>query len=126
MENGKCMNCNTDFRYAPYRTKGIYCSNKCQGKYQIKQRFVKGTRFKNSMRKYLVETREYKCDECGVGEIYNGKPLSLQVDHIDGDVKNNEHKNLRFLCPNCHTQTSTWGIGNMSEEGLKRLKRNLV
>ena len=32
----------------------------------------------------------------------------LQVDHIDGNYLNNLKDNLRFLCPNCHSQTSTW------------------
>ena len=45
---------------------------------------------------------EYKCSECGISE-WNGKPLSLHLDHING--KHNDHRieNLRFLCPNCHS-----------------------
>lgn len=51
---------------------------------------------------------EYKCAICGnVGE-WNGKPLSLQLDHIDGVHNNHSLKNLRFLCPNCHSQTETF------------------
>lgn len=44
-------------------------------------------------------------------EFQNGweKELSLQLDHKDGDRKNNTFDNLRWLCPNCHTQTETWG-----------------
>lgn len=51
---------------------------------------------------------EYKCVECGIGSTYNNKSITLQVDHIDGDWKNNIKDNLRFLCPNCHSQTSTY------------------
>jgi hypothetical protein len=36
------------------------------------------------------------------------EPLTLEVDHIDGDNKNNVRDNLRALCPNCHSQTDTW------------------
>ena len=72
------------------------------------------------MRHYLVENTVYECSECGVNEL-NGKHITLQVDHIDGDKENNTFENLRFLCPNCHSQTETWGIGNISEEGRVRL-----
>lgn len=37
-----------------------------------------------------------------------GKALVLHVDHVDGDAWNNEAENLRFLCPNCHSQTATY------------------
>jgi hypothetical protein len=50
----------------------------------------------------------YKCQECGLEEYWNGKKIVLHLDHING--VNNDHKieNLRFLCPNCHSQTSTY------------------
>lgn len=44
---------------------------------------------------------------CGVKD-WNSKKLTLQLDHIDGDKHNNSRKNLRMLCPNCHSQTDTW------------------
>lgn len=47
------------------------------------------------------------CEECGIGEEWNGKMLTLQLDHVDGDHKNNLLGNLRILCPNCHSQTIT-------------------
>lgn len=51
---------------------------------------------------------ENKCSICSLGPEWNGKPLTLQLDHING--KNNDHRpeNLRTLCPNCHTQTETY------------------
>lgn len=51
---------------------------------------------------------EYKCAICGNIGIWNDKKLSLQLDHINGDRKDNRLENLRFLCPNCHTQTETY------------------
>lgn len=47
---------------------------------------------------------------CGIGNEWNGKPLTLQLDHINGDHSDNRLENLRILCPNCHSQTSTWGM----------------
>ena len=49
----------------------------------------------------------YECSECGISE-WNGRKLALHLDHING--KNGDHRleNLRFLCPNCHSQTETY------------------
>ena len=57
---------------------------------------------------------EYKCSMCGICE-WNGKKLSLELDHIDGDKYNNSLKNLRILCPNCHSQTPTYRKKNKIE-----------
>lgn len=50
----------------------------------------------------------YKCAICGLDPLWNQKQLTLQLDHIDGKRNNHTLTNLRFLCPNCHSQTSTW------------------
>ena len=55
---------------------------------------------------------EYKCAICGNPGTWQGKKLCLQLDHINGI--NNDHRlnNLRFLCPNCHSQTDSYGGKN--------------
>lgn len=59
------------------------------------------------------------CAICNQSRLWNGKPLTLQIDHIDGNPFNNIPFNLRFVCPNCHTQTKTFCIGNKK----KRIKQ---
>ena len=65
------------------------------------------------MCKWLKLERDWRCEECGISE-WCDKPLTLEVDHIDGDNSNNELTNLRVLCPNCHSQTPTWRGRNLT------------
>ena len=53
------------------------------------------------------QTLPYECAECGITE-WHGKELSLHLDHINGDSSDHRIQNLRFLCPNCHSQTDTY------------------
>lgn len=81
-----------------------------------KEIFLKNSPENNGtrIRKRLVKLGwEYKCSCCGLSEWQN-KEISLQVDHKNGDNRDNRLVNLRFLCPNCHTQTKTFGARNIS------------
>lgn len=66
------------------------------------------------LRRRIVEEQilKYVCGICGLLPVWNGNALTLQLDHINGDRYDHRKDNLRFLCPNCHTQTETWGSRN--------------
>ena len=65
---------------------------------------------------------EYKCALCGNTGEWNGKELVLQLDHINGVHNDHRLENLRFLCPNCHTQTETYGTKKRKEESSYFIK----
>lgn len=71
---------------------------------------VLGTKFDrrtkaDRLRRALIEIGvPYVCNDCGMEPMWNNKPITLEVDHIDECYWNNVRTNLQFLCPNCHTQ----------------------
>ena len=54
-----------------------------------------------------------RCDWCGLSE-WRGRPLSIQIDHVNGIRDDHRVENLRMLCPNCHSQTDTFAARNRS------------
>ncbi|MFE7468762.1 HNH endonuclease signature motif containing protein [Streptomyces sp. NPDC057499] len=68
-------------------------------------RRVPGDRLKRALVAIGVEQH---CTMCGTGPLWRGRSLPLEVDHIDGDWRNNCPGNLRLLCPNCHSVTDTY------------------
>lgn len=101
-----------------------FCSPTCHQRWryesETKPRIERGRCSVNStLKTYLIRERGAACETCGCPDEWNGKPLALHVDHIDGDSDNNFPTNLRLLCPNCHTQTDTYTARNR-----KNAKRN--
>jgi len=64
--------------------------------------------------------KENRCEQCGIS-TWRGKPLNVQLHHKNGDGSDNRLPNLIFLCPNCHSQTDTYGGRN----GHRRTERHL-
>lgn len=64
----------------------------------------------SDLKKRLIKEglKEDKCEICGCSNKWNGKPLTLQLDHINGNHSDNRLENLRIVCPNCHSQTETF------------------
>lgn len=63
-----------------------------------------------TLRRWMIKGNyiDYKCSICGLQGLWQGKPLNLQLDHVNGNNSDNRISNLRWLCPNCHSQTETF------------------
>lgn len=63
----------------------------------------------------------YICAICNQQPYWNNLDLTLQIDHIDGNRENNDLTNLRFICPNCHTQTQNYTSKNIQNKSTKHI-----
>lgn len=77
-----------------------------------------GTKF----RRVMLEQNNC-CLKCGLNE-WQGEKITLELDHVNGDNKDNSRENLRYLCPNCHSQTPTWrGRNNTGKNNSRNKER---
>jgi len=96
-----CKKLDLDFVIGGNRTKKVPLEEILEGLHPYFQT--------GKVKKKLLQEKvfDYKCVECGISD-WNGKQIVLHLDHIDGNSSNHIKSNLRFLCPNCHSQTDTW------------------
>ena len=124
MQKYNCLNCNKECSVSQQKT-NKYCSNTCQQDYQYKQYIVKwqqtGKIGKTTLKKFL-STKKEGCWTCGITE-WNGKPIVLELEHIDGNSENNSEDNVSLICPNCHSQTETYKAKNKGNGRHFRMQR---
>ena len=128
-----CLNCGNVLIKASRK----YCSTKCQKEYEYKMYIGEWKKGKNNgmrgnyqismhIRRYLFEKYNSKCCECGWGKKnqYTNQ-IPLEIEHKDGNYKNNKESNLILLCPNCHSLTSTYKGANLNNGRKARKKYSL-
>jgi hypothetical protein len=70
------------------------------------------------VRLLLAGVKREQCECCGLVD-WRGEPISLELHHVNGDGHDNRLENLRLLCPNCHSQTDTWGARNKGRRMIR-------
>lgn len=126
-----CKTCCKEFN-AHSSSVGRYCSNKCQSDHQHHQYICRwlagleaGTVGKNlqlssHIKRYLRDQLGSACSVCGWDDKHPlDNAILTEFDHIDGDASNNKIDNLRILCPNCHSKTSTFRARNSNSKRVR-------
>ena len=129
-----CLHCDSEFGFRGYSYNHKFCSIECSFNKRLEnktnlaeQRYqdwlagkdlgVKNPR--SMIRNFLIKRDGYKCSCCGI-DTWNGKEITLWTDHIDGNATNNSPSNFRLICPNCDSQSDTFGGKNYGK-GRKSL-----
>jgi 5-methylcytosine-specific restriction endonuclease McrA len=139
----KCKHCSGPISYEG-RNENVYCSRSCSITVnnkvpKRKKKFAPKTHWKIlqlqdfergeiatrlTIRKLLIKTKGNQCAVCSLPGIWHGKPITMIVDHEDGNASNNLPSNLRLLCPNCNSQTPTFcGRNKGNGRGSRGLSR---
>ena len=144
-----CLCCGKEFHQSSVASK--FCSRSCSAKYnnilrgkketRTREQFLRDMREKKdeeirigledgtltdskrqTTKSYLIRTRGHVCEICGTTE-WNGQPVPLVLDHIDGNSSNNLGTNLRLVCGNCDMQLPTYKSKNKGNGRAYRRKR---
>ncbi|WP_420846502.1 HNH endonuclease [Nocardioides solisilvae] len=114
-----CRGCGLQAEGRPNR---VFCSNRCQRAVERRERVAgwletgdaphAGTAKGHDIRRHIGEEQQGLCALCARPGVWNGRPLVLVLDHIDGDSENNRLENLRLVCPHCDSQLDTFKARN--------------
>lgn len=119
-----CAFCDKEFKCKPSDTRQ-YCSNGCSVKYRsvLKENAMAHLAFNElpneQKRSRIFNEQQGCCSVCGLAE-WNGQPITLELDHISGNRKDESRDNLRLICPNCHSQTHTYKVKNVDSPGKRK------
>ncbi|GAS94541.1 HNH endonuclease [Mycolicibacterium canariasense] len=124
-----CLGCGVELTR---RSQKLYCSNPCQVSSRRAARTNlwlesgegrTGSLPGHYIRTYLAEAQSGCCAICGGDSTWQGLPLVLVLDHIDGNPTNNRRENLRLVCPNCDSQLPTYKSRNRGNGRSYRRQR---
>lgn len=124
-----CLGCDGEFKGPSWRS---YCSNLCQRALERRQHVQRwletgqayaGSRAGHYVRAYLLEAQDGRCAVCDREAVWLDRPLTLVLDHVDGDAENNRRENLRMVCPNCDSQLPTYKSRNRGRGRHARRQR---
>ncbi len=112
-EKNKCLNCGKETRH------DMFCNRKCLQEYKENERINLWLKTgsgnagpHNYIRRYIEKEQENKCAICGIEPLWNNKPFTFILDHINGHNENNSRENLRLICPICDSQLDTYKSKN--------------
>ena len=120
-----CKTCGTESKVS-HQKMNVYCSNACSAEGKLLESVERAkaglVKERHTLRKVLARLNGYHCAVCNISD-HNGQPITLQVDHTDGNAGDNSLSNLRLICPNCHSQSETFSGRN---KGNGRSARGLA
>ena len=125
----ECLGC---ARVLTKRSQKLYCSVKCMQFERGRQltelwlatgEAAAGSHADHYVREYIARAQHHRCAICGQRNQWNERPLTLILDHIDGDSENNRRENLRLICPNCDSQLPTFKMRNRGKGRHSRRQR---
>jgi len=97
--------------------------NKIKTKIKTSEVLIENSKYSNSCLKQRILKEgilKNQCSKCKLDPIWCDDVLTLQLDHINGNNRDNRIENLRILCPNCHTQTKNYGSKNIKKRRITK------
>lgn len=122
-----CVTCRKIYQYRPAQERGRFCSVKCQHDFVwlVRRAYAEETGDLETFtiaRRYLVEANGLTCSICK-GSKWQGAPIPLVCDHINGDSSDWSMKNVRMICCNCDAQTPFYKAKNKGRGRHARMER---
>jgi predicted RNA-binding Zn-ribbon protein involved in translation (DUF1610 family) len=124
INNKLCLNCNSVIKDPNPKLKhcSIDCHNISKNSLTL-QMITDGVCNANRLKKYILKLYGNKCMDPECRWKQDERPINVELDHIDGNSENNTLDNVRLLCPNCHSLTSTYKSRNNGNGRARRRQR---